>query len=126
MKVVVAPDKYAGTLTAAAAATAIAAGWRSVRPLDELVLVPMADGGEGTIAVVAAAVGNARRHEAEVLDARGRPTTAAWLGLPNGRALIESAQACGLSQLAPDDRDPRIATSFGVGQLLLADRKSVV
>ena len=120
MKIVVAPDKFAGTLTAAGAATAIAAGWRSVRPRDEIVLVPMADGGEGTIDVVAAAVGDARRHEAEVLDARGRPKTATWLGLADGRALIESAQACGLSQLAPDDRDPRTATSVGVGQLLLA------
>jgi glycerate 2-kinase len=120
VKIVVAPDKFAGTLTAAGAATAIAAGWRSVRPLDEIVLVPMADGGEGTIDVVAAAVADARRHEAEVLDARGRPTTATWLGLPDGRALIESAQACGLSQLAPGERDPRTATSFGVGQLLLA------
>jgi glycerate 2-kinase len=124
MRVLIAPDKFAGTLTAAGAATAIAAGWRSVRPLDEIVLMPMADGGEGTIDVVAAAVAEARRHESDVLDARGRPTTAAWLGLPDGRALIESAQACGLSQLAPGERDPTTATTFGVGQLLLAARSA--
>ena len=120
MKVVVAPDKFAGTLSAAEASAAIAEGWRSVRPLDELVLAPMADGGEGTIGVVEAAHPGARRHESEVLDARGRPTAAAWLALPDGRALIEAAQACGLSQLAPQERDPVTASSYGVGQLLLA------
>ena len=122
MKVLVAPDTFTGTLSAAAAAHAIALGWRSARPLDELVLVPMADGGEGTIEVVAAAVPGAPRQEIEVLDARGRPTVAAWLSLPDGRALIECASACGLSQLEPDERDPVTATSFGVGQLLLAAR----
>lgn len=120
MKVVVAPDKFAGTLRAAEAAAAIAAGWSSVRPKDELVLVPMADGGEGTIDVVEARLSRARRHESEVLDARGRPLAAAWLALPDGRALVEAAQACGLSRLGAEERDPLTATSFGVGQLLLA------
>lgn len=120
MKVVIAPDKFAGTLTAAEAARAMAAGWRRSRRGDELVLVPMADGGEGTLAVVEAAVPAARRHEVEVADARGRATTADWLALPDGRALVEAAQACGLSRLAPDDRDPLLTTSYGVGQLLRA------
>ena len=122
MKVVVAPDTFAGTLSAAEAAEAIAAGWRATRPHDELVLVPMSDGGDGLIDVVAAAAAGARRFTAEALDARGRATVATWLALPDGRALIESAQACGLSQLAAADRDPATATSFGVGQLLLAAR----
>ena len=122
MKIVVAPDSFAGTLSAAGAAEAIAAGWRSVRPDDELVLVPMSDGGDGLIDVVGAAVAQATRHEVEVLDARGRAVTAAWLALPDGRALIESAQACGLARLAASERDPATATSSGVGQLLLAAR----
>ncbi|MCP9487138.1 MAG: glycerate kinase [Gaiellaceae bacterium MAG52_C11] len=122
MKVVVAPDTFSGSLAAAAAASAIAAGWSSVRPQDELVLVPMADGGDGTVDVVAAAVSGAQRRETEVLDARGRPAIAAWLALPDGRALLESAQACGLARLAADERDPATATSFGVGQLVLAAR----
>ena len=122
MKIVVAPDSFAGTLSAAGAAEAIAAGWRSVRPGDELVLVPMSDGGDGLIDVVGAAVAQATRHEVEVLDARGRAVTAAWLALPDGRALIESAQACGLARLAASERDPATATSSGVGQLLLAAR----
>ena len=122
MKVVVAPDSFAGTLSAVGAAEAIAAGWRSVRPGDELVLVPMSDGGDGLVDVVGAAVAQATRHEVEVLDARGRAVTAAWLVLPDGRALIESAQACGLARLAASERDPATATSSGVGQLLLAAR----
>lgn len=120
MRVVIAPDKFAGTLTAAEAAQAVARGWRRRRPDDELVLVPMADGGEGTLAVVAAAVPGAEQVTVEVADARGRPVEAAWLRLPDGRALVEAAQACGLSRLAPHERDPLTATSFGVGQLLAA------
>lgn len=120
MRVVLAPDKFAGTLTAAEAARAMAAGWRRARPADDVREVPMADGGEGTLAVVAAAVPGARRHLVEVADARGRATEAAWLQLPDGRALVEAAQACGLSRLAPGDRDPLLTTSFGVGQLLRA------
>src|SRR5688500_2885576 len=80
----------------------------------------MADGGEGTLEVVEAAVAGARRHTTEVADARGHATTAAWLELPDGTALIESAQACGLHRLATDLRNPRLTTTYGVGQLIAA------
>jgi glycerate kinase len=119
VRVVIAPDKFAGTLSAAAAAAAIAQGWAARRPDDELVLAPMADGGPGTLEVVAAAAGGTR-HTATVADARGHARTAEWLELPDGRALIESAQACGLEHLQPDDRNPRLATTYGVGQLISA------
>ena len=122
MKIVVAPDSFAGTLSAVDAAAAIARGWRAARPEVELVLVPMSDGGDGLIDVVGGAVVQATRRQVEVLDARGRTVTAAWVALPDGRALIESAQACGLARLAASERDPASATSFGVGQLLLAAR----
>lgn len=120
MKVVIAPDKFAGTLSAAEAAAAMADGWRAARPRDEVVAVPMADGGEGTLEVVAAAVKGAARVPVEVVDPRGRPVEAAWLRLPDGRALFEAAAACGLSRLSSDERDPLDATSYGVGQLLAA------
>ncbi|MGH8886359.1 MAG: glycerate kinase [Egibacteraceae bacterium] len=120
MKVVLAPDKFAGTLSAAEAARAMADGWRAARSFDKLALVPMADGGEGTIDVVEAAVPGARREVVEVVDARGRPTRGAWLALPDGRALVEAAQACGLSRLSRQDRNPLLTTSYGVGQLLAA------
>lgn len=120
MKIVVAPDKFAGTLTAAEAARALAAGWSSVRPGDEVVQVPMADGGEGTLDVVEAAVPGSRRMVTEAADARGRAVEAAWLLLPDGRALVEAAQACGLTRLEAGERNPRLATSYGVGQLVRA------
>lgn len=118
MKVVVAPDKFAGTLSAADVADALAEGWVDVRPADEVVRVPMADGGEGTLDVVAASIPEAERVETEVADARGRAAGAAWLRLPDGRALIEAAQACGLSSLPEAERDPLTTTSYGVGQLI--------
>ena len=118
MKVVVAPDKFAGTMSAARAGDAIAAGWRSVRPDDEVMVVPMADGGAGTLDVVAFAVPDADEMTVEVADARGRARTARWLRLPDGRALIEAAEACGLAWLDETQRDPLLATSYGVGQLL--------
>lgn len=120
MRVVIAPDKFAGTLTAGQAARAVAAGWERVRPADELALVPMADGGEGTIDVLEEAVPGSERMPVEVADARGRQVTGAWLRLPDGRALVEAAQACGLSRLSVADRDPLLATSYGVGQLIAA------
>ena len=120
MRVVVAPDKFAGTLTAAEAGEAMGAGWSRARPGDDVVVVPMADGGEGTADVVAAAVPGAQRMSAEVADARGSAVEAAWVLLSDGRALVEVAQACGLSRLSPDRRNPRWTTSYGVGQLLLA------
>lgn len=120
MRVVFAPDKFAGTLSAAEAAAAMATGWSRARAGDELLLVPMADGGEGTIDVVGAVVPGAERMVAEVADARGTAIKAAWLRLADGRALVEAAQACGLSRLAPEKRNPRWTTSYGVGQLLAA------
>jgi glycerate 2-kinase len=120
VKVVLAPDKFAGTLSAAEAAAAMATGWASARPDDVVVRVPMADGGEGTLDVVTDAVPGARREVLEVADARGRAVQAAWLRLPDGRALVEAAQACGLWRLGPDERDPLLATTYGVGQLLAA------
>lgn len=124
MKVVVAPDKFAGTMSAARAGDAIAEGWRSVRPDDEIVIVPMADGGAGTLDVVAFAVPDAAEMMVEVADARGRARTARWLRLPDGRALIEAAEACGLAWLDEAERDPRLATSYGVGQLLDAAQRT--
>lgn len=120
MKVVFAPDKFAGTLTAADAAEAMAEGWSDRRPGDDLAVVPMADGGEGTLLVVEAAVAGSERVPTQATDARGRAVEAAWLRLPGGRALVEAAQACGLAPLPEHERDPRTATSYGVGQLLAA------
>lgn len=120
MKVLVCPDSFKGSLGAAEAAAAIAEGWRAARPEDEVTTLPLADGGDGTLDVVAAAVEGAQRCTVEIADARGRAAAGDWLALPDGTALIEAAQAVGLARLAEDERDPLTATSYGVGQMLRA------
>lgn len=124
MRVVVAPDSFGGILTARAAADAIRGGWRRARPDDELVAVPLADGGEGTLDVLRGP--GSRLHRVEVADPLGRPTRAGWLQLADGSAVVESAQACGQHLLSADERDPLRATTYGVGQLLEDVRRAGV
>ena len=79
---VIAPDSFKGSLAAAAAAAALADGWLSVRPGDEVICVPLADGGEGTLDVLAAAVPGARWHRARVTGPAGRRWTARGWNCP--------------------------------------------
>ena len=81
--------------------------------------MPLSDGGEGTLAAFAWAFGGEERI-ATASDPLGREVEAAWLLLPDGRAVIESAQAIGLSLLAPEERAPLRASSRGLGELMLA------
>ena len=120
MKIVVAPDSFGGALDSVEAARAISAGWSSVRPGDEVVVRPMADGGEGTLRALASALGDRAtvRRQATV-DPLGRPIEAEWLLLDGRRtAFVELAAASGLALLAPDARDPRRATTRGTGILV--------
>jgi len=116
MRVVIAPDSFKGSIGAAAAAAALAAGWRQVRPTDEIVELPLADGGEGTLAMLAAAVPASRWHPAEVSGPVAARVRAAWLELPGNVAVIELATAAGLTQLA--ELQPLAAHSYGVGELI--------
>ena len=118
MRVLVAPDKFAGTLTAPEAAAAIAEGWRRQAPADELDLVPMADGGPGFVDVLHASLGG-RLVPVTVRGPHGAPTEAAIL-VDGETAYVESAQAAGLHLTGK--RDPERATTYGVGELLLAAR----
>src|SRR5256885_16586785 len=105
MRVLICPDKFAGTLTAVEAAEAIRSGWAAVAPGDELVVRPMADGGTGFLDVVAAAVGGTRI-PVPTVDPLGRPVPAAG---PGGAAPAHggSAPACGLHLLGLGGRDPK-------------------
>jgi glycerate kinase len=85
----------------------------------EAVELPIADGGEGTADALHAALGGTW-HEAVVSDPLGRPHPASWLVLPDGRAVVEAAAAIGLPLLAPEERDPLVASSRGLGELVLA------
>lgn len=116
MRILVAPDKFAGTLTAVEAADAIAAGWRRHAPDDELDLAPMADGGPGFVDVLHAALGGSLL----AVTVRG-PFGDAVPGsvlLVGETAYVESAQACGL-HLTRGER-PEQASSYGVGELVRA------
>lgn len=114
---VVAPDKFKGTLTAPEAAAAIAAGIRAVVPDAEIRLLPMADGGEGTVDAAVAA--GAERRTARVTGPLGDPIDAAW-ALLDGTAIIESAQAHGLSLVEPTPDTALDAVTDGVGELIRA------
>jgi glycerate 2-kinase len=117
--VVVAPDSFKGSLPAAAVAAAIADGWAASRPADRMVLVPLADGGEGTIDAVEAAVPDCRRHTLRgACGPDGRPVDADWLALPERTALVELAAVSGLPQM--DRLDPLGATTRGLGQVIAA------
>lgn len=118
MRVVVAPDSFGGTLTAVEAAAAIADGWRAAAPSAELELVPMSDGGPGFIDVLATALGGDLR-SVEVLDPLRRPVRADAL-VADGVGYVETASAAGLHLLDDDERDPRVTTTYGVGQLVAA------
>ena len=119
MRVLIAPDKFKGSLTASQAARAMANGLRTAQPDWMLDCLPLADGGDGTLDAVESALGGARRF-CTVTGPMGTPVRAAYLVLPDGHtAVIETAQACGLALVPPQQRDPLRATTFGVGQLLL-------
>ena len=116
--VLIAPDSFKGSLTSVEVARALADGWSRARPDDEVVLCPLADGGEGTLAAIEAAGGWTWRR-ATVHDPLRRPIEARWLLSADGsRAVVEMAEASGLSRLAADERDPIGATSVGTGELV--------
>jgi glycerate kinase len=119
VRVVVAPDKFAGTLTAPEAAAAIAEGWRRRAPQDELVLVPMADGGPGFVDVLHASLGGELRTVHDVPDPYGHPLSVTYLR-SGPTAYVEAAQACGLHLTPPERRDPETASSEGVGHMVAA------
>lgn len=105
-----------GVLGAVDAAAALAEGLRAGGA--ETTELPVADGGEGTLEVLAAAVGGEWR-DAEVSDPLGRPVRARWLLLEDGTALVESAEAIGLGLVGEDERDPLAASSRGLGELIV-------
>lgn len=114
MRVVAAPASLKGSLGALEAAAALAEGVRGAG--GEATELPVADGGDGTLAVLHAALGG-EWSEAEVVNAFGQPRVARWLALPDGTAAVEAAQAIPLD---PARLDPVAASSEGLGQLIRA------
>lgn len=121
VSVVVAPDSFKGSLTAADAAAAIARGARGALGEDaEVTEVPMADGGEGTLEALLAAWG-AHAHEVDTVDAIGRPRRGRWGLSPDGRtAVVEAAEGNGLPHVSDVALRPLRADSLGVGLIARA------
>ena len=120
MKILIAPDSFKESLSSEKVAAAIATGWRDVFPDADLVLLPVADGGEGTTEALVAATGGQLFRET-VTGPLGGAVVATWGMLGDGRtAVIETAAASGLDLVAMNERDPWRATSRGTGELILA------
>ena len=118
MKFVLAPDSFKESMTAAEAVAAMERGIRSVFPDAVSVAAPMADGGEGTVDALVAAL-DGTLETIEVQDALGRTVQAGYgYVAAEELAIIEIAAAAGIDLVAVPDRDPRVASSFGVGQLV--------
>jgi glycerate kinase len=125
VKIVVAPQALKGSLDAPAVGAAIAAGLRRALPEAQIAVVPIADGGEGTVEALVAATGGTLR-TARVTGPLGEPVEARYglLGARAGEdgptAIIEMAAASGLPLVPEDQRDPRATTTYGTGELMLA------
>jgi len=121
LRVLFAPDSFKGSLSSVEVARALAEGWARARSADELILAPLADGGEGTLAAIAE-TGGWEWQECASHDSLGRPLTARWLLSADGhRAAVEMAEASGLSRLPDGEpRSPLAATTEGTGEVLAA------
>lgn len=120
MLIVIAPDSYKESLTALEVATEIEAGFREIFPDAEYLTLPMADGGEGTVAAMVAAT-DGRLVEVEATDPLGNPVKACYGLTGDGKtAIIEMAAASGLTLVPAALRNPLITTTFGTGELIKA------
>ncbi|MEM1358781.1 MAG: glycerate kinase [Bacteroidota bacterium] len=116
MKIVIAPDKFKGSLSARKVATAMASGARRVFPEATIIQRPLADGGEASLGVLRE-VYALQAQRLQVTGPLRRPIAAEYL-LGNGQAFIDVAQACGLQHVPPTRRHPRNTTTIGVGELI--------
>ena len=121
-----APNAFKGTLTATQAAAAIARGVREVFPKAEIVEVPVADGGDGTVEALVSA-NHGEHRTAQVEGPLGDPVQARYGLIDSGRtAVVEMASAAGLTLIPAERRDPRRTSTYGFGQLLEAVRQDGV
>ena len=118
--ILITPDKFKGTLSAGAAARAIACGWRKARPHDSLDLLPMTDGGDGFGEVISSLL-HAKVQRLETVDAAHRPCVVRWWWEPGTKTvIIESAAIIGLAMLPPKRFHPFELDTFGLGAVIRA------
>lgn len=119
MRVLVAADSFKGSLSSLEVAKAVTTGIHRVLREAEVLAVPMADGGEGTVQALVTATGG-KLIDVTVTGPLNLPVNAQFGFLPDGTAVLEMAAASGLPLVPDDKRDPRITTTFGTGQLIRA------
>jgi len=117
MKVVLAIDSFKGSLGSVEAGRAAAEGVRRAVPDAECVVRPLADGGEGTVAALTDGLGGTLRF-VEVTGPAGRPTQARYGLLPGGVAVLEMAEAAGITLVSGAERNPLHTTTYGVGEMI--------
>lgn len=118
LRVVVAPDSYKGSVSALGVAQAMERGILKVFPNAQVCKIPLADGGEGTVEALVAATGG-QLQQAEVTGPLGKRVMASWGILGDGiTAVIEMAAASGLPLVSANERNPRLTTSYGTGELI--------
>lgn len=120
MRILLAFDSFKGSLSSEDVGEAFAAGWQSVRPDDSIDIVPIADGGEGTMEAMSKALGG-KLCNALVSDPLGRSVEAAYGYVESeGVAIVDTASASGLTLLATEERNPLLTTSYGTGEIIAA------
>ncbi|HSH93311.1 MAG TPA: glycerate kinase [Roseimicrobium sp.] len=123
IRILIAPDKFKGTLTATEAATAIAKGWKKSRPKDRLTMLPISDGGDGFGELLGRALG-AKTQTTSTLNAAHHPVAAKWWWhAPSKTAILESARVIGLAMLPPGRFHPFDLDTYGLGMVLKAAAK---
>src|SRR5205814_2319545 len=119
MKILIAPDKFKGALSAREVAESVAAGLREVLPDAKIDIIPMADGGEGTAEVISQALGGSWL-KCKAHDPLGREIEAHYAWIDQGKlAVMEMSEAAGMKRLRPNEFDVDLATTFGVGEMIV-------
>src|SRR6202795_3355124 len=119
MKILIAPDKFKGSLSAKGVAQNIAAGLREVLPDARIDVIPLADGGEGTAEVICDALGGSWM-KCKAHDPLGRELEARYAYIDSNKlAVMEMSEAAGMRRVAENERDPLRANTFGVGEMIL-------
>jgi len=117
MKIVIASDSYKGSLTSREAGEAVQAAALDVFPEAEVIVSPLADGGEGTAEALLDGLGG-KRIQCDVQNPLGDTITAEYVLTDNNIAVIDIAAAAGLTLIAPEQRNPLNTTTYGVGQMI--------
>ena len=115
-RVLIAPDSFKGSAMSTEISQWIAEGWRAVRPEDEVIIRPMADGGEGTLLAIESSRNDITRITQSVMGPDNRSHNAFWFLTDSGTAFVELANICGLTHL--EELNPMGAHTFGLGQIL--------